>query len=124
MRPNKSWTCRERRSGEGEEIPQGVSGGQASSHKGMKARKSLLVGGMERPGQRQGLLGQWSMLSSKVQVYLEGQTCLDLIQPLTGSHGRFLTRDCQARCWQKTRLGSCGGGLRARVPGSCPRAPA
>lgn len=58
--------------GGGEEILQGVSGGQASSHKGMEARKSLLAGGLEGPGQRQCLLEQWSMLSPKVQVYLEG----------------------------------------------------
>lgn len=33
--------------GEGEEILQAVSGGQASSHKGMEAPKSLLMGGFE-----------------------------------------------------------------------------
>lgn len=33
--------------GEGGEILQGVSAGQASSHKGLEARKSLLVRGFE-----------------------------------------------------------------------------
>lgn len=103
--------------GEGEEILQGVSGGRACSHKGMEAQKRLLVGGFKGPGQRQCLLKQWRMLSPKVQVFLKGQICLDLIQPLTGNHARFLIRDCQARCWLKTGISGFVGRLAPQSPG-------